>query len=402
MFINAFAGIGRRGSGSRRLRICRHGGVLLCVFALSLAVSVIYHIVLAFFVLPDEPRLLWWSVLICAVAEFVLFWNGMICIYCTSLQLGIKWRVIGAFCGMIPIVNLLALGRMIGTVMDEVAFELEKEKTDLARRDAQVCATKYPILLVHGVFFRDSKRFNYWGRIPRALENNGAMLYYGEHPSAQSVADSAVCLARRIREIVEKNGCEKLNIIAHSKGGLDCRYAISELGVAPYVASLSTINTPHRGCRFADYLLEKAPETLKTSVSATYNTALKKLGDENPDFLAAVGDLTAAVCERFDAQLTAPEDIYCQSVGSVLRCATSGQFPLNFSYHLAKHFDGPNDGLVSERSFAWGENYRLVTVKGGRGVSHGDMIDLNRENIKDFDIREFYVSLVSDLKKRGL
>ena len=85
-----------------------------------------------------------------------------------------------------------------------------------------------------------------------------------------------------------------------------------------------------------------------------------------------------------------------------MRCATSGQFPLNFSYHLAKHFDGPNDGLVSERSFARGENYRLVTVKGGRGVSHGDMIDLNRENIKDFDIREFYVSLVSDLKKRGL
>ena len=29
------------------------------------------------------------------------------------------------------------------------------------------------------------------------------------------------------------------------------------------------------------------------------------------------------------------------------------------------------------------------------------MIDLNRENIKDFDVREFYVELVSDLKNRG-
>ena len=30
------------------------------------------------------------------------------------------------------------------------------------------------------------------------------------------------------------------------------------------------------------------------------------------------------------------------------------------------------------------------------------MIDLNRENIRDFDVREFYVELVNGIKKRGL
>jgi triacylglycerol lipase len=30
------------------------------------------------------------------------------------------------------------------------------------------------------------------------------------------------------------------------------------------------------------------------------------------------------------------------------------------------------------------------------------MIDLNRTNIPGFDVREFYVELVSDLKNRGL
>ena len=30
------------------------------------------------------------------------------------------------------------------------------------------------------------------------------------------------------------------------------------------------------------------------------------------------------------------------------------------------------------------------------------MIDLNRENIEGFDIREFYVGVVSGLKERGL
>ena len=29
-------------------------------------------------------------------------------------------------------------------------------------------------------------------------------------------------------------------------------------------------------------------------------------------------------------------------------------------------------------------------------------MDLNRENLPDFDVREFYVQLVADLKNRGL
>ena len=43
----------------------------------------------------------------------------------------------------------------------------------------------------------------------------------------------------------------------------------------------------------------------------------------------------------------------------------------------------------------------LLETKGERGISHGDMIDLNRENIPGFDVREFYVGLVAELKRRG-
>lgn len=118
----------------------------------------------------------------------------------------------------------------------------------------RVCATKYPILLVHGVFFRDFKYLNYWGRIPKELEKNGARIYYGNHNSASSVAESAKQLKARILEITKESGCEKVNIIAHSKGGLDVRYMLSDGEAAERVASLTTINTPHRGCRFADYL----------------------------------------------------------------------------------------------------------------------------------------------------
>ena len=115
-----------------------------------------------------------------------------------------------------------------------------------------------------------------------------------------------------------------------------------------------------------------------------------------------MNDLTAQRCFQLNKEMPTPVDIFCQSVGSVLSRAGSGQFPLNVSYHLANHFSGSNDGLVSENSFSWGEQYTLLDRSLPRGISHGDVIDLNRQNIEGFDVREFYVETVAGLKRRGL
>lgn len=128
---------------------------------------------------------------------------------------------------------------------------------------------------------------------------------------------------------------------------------------------------------------------------------MKRLGDSNPDFISAIYDLTNEKCEIFNREVDDVEGVMYQSVGSKLNKATNGKFPLNFSYHIVKHFDGENDGLVSEKSFPWGSSFTYLKTDGRRGISHGDMIDLNRENIKGFDVREFYVGLVARLKNRG-
>ena len=254
---------------------------------------------------------------------------------------------------------------------------------------------------MHGVFFRDSKLMNYWGRIPAELEANGAEIFYGEQQSAASVEDSAAELAERIEQLVQKTGCGKVNIIAHSKGGLDSRYAISKLGSDKYVASLTTINTPHHGCLFAEYLLNTAPEKFVKSVEKIYNSAFKRLGDPNPDFLAAVTDLTNSRCEQFDQDTPDAPGVMYQSVGSHARCSKSGRFPLNLSYPIVKKYDGDNDGLVALTSAPWGEDFTVLHPTGKRGITHADVIDLNRENIPGFDVREFYVQLVNKLKMRG-
>ena len=402
VLLNSLVGIKSTGTKNLRLKLCNHGTLLLTIFVCSLIPSLIWHIVLAFLSIPDTYMDLVWSLVYCIVASAILFWNGIICVYCTSTQMGIKWRLIGALCGMIPILNLIVLTRIISITSDEVDFEIEKEIISTSPELSEICKTKYPLVLVHGVFFRDSKLFNYWGRIPRTLKLHGATIYYGEHQSALTVKESARELASRIKLIVDRSGCEKVNIIAHSKGGLDCRYAISEFGLAPYVASITTVNTPHRGCLFAERLLNAIPESIKNKVANVYNTTLTALGDENPDFLAAIGDLTAEACQKRNELLTFPQGIFAQSIGSVMEHPHKGQFPLNLSYRYVKNFDGENDGLVGESSFAWGEKYTLLRSKGRRGISHGDVIDLNRENIRDFDVRAFYSELVSDLRNRGL
>lgn len=384
------------------LRLLRHGTSCLTEFYWSGLLSVLFHIAASLWLLPERWPVWAVSALLSFCGHQLLFWNGMISVVLSSVQLGIRHRISAVIFGAIPVLQWFQLRKIIRTVSEEAAWEEERERRNMTRKERAVCRTVYPVLLVHGVFFRDYKFPNYWGRIPGELKRNGARIYYGEHQSASSVAGSAAELAERIKKITEETGCGKVNIIAHSKGGLDCRYALRHCGVAPFVASVTTINTPHRGCGFADYLLEKIPEKMQKKVASAYESALKKLGDENPDFMAAVWDLTASACRRMEEEPESHDGIFCQSVGSRLDHASGGTFPLNFTYSLVNYFDGANDGLVSEDSFRWGEKYIFLTASGERGISHGDVIDLNRENIPGFDVREFYVNLVEDLRKRGL
>ena len=61
---------------------------------------------------------------------------------------------------------MVVLGILIYTVEKEVKTENDKILLDESRKAEQFCKTKYPILMVHGVFFRDYRCLNYGGRIP--------------------------------------------------------------------------------------------------------------------------------------------------------------------------------------------------------------------------------------------
>ena len=107
---------------------------------------------------------------------------------------------------------------------------------------------KYPVLMVHGMGFRDNKLISYWGRIPKELEKMGCRLYYGGQDSNGTIETNAAVIAERIEYILKKENTDKVNIIAHSKGGLDARYAISTMGLGkmlpPSLPSALPITAP--------------------------------------------------------------------------------------------------------------------------------------------------------------
>ncbi|MCM1578837.1 MAG: triacylglycerol lipase, partial [Ruminococcus sp.] len=106
---------------------------------------------------------------------------------------------------------------------------------------------KYPIVLAHGMGFRDDGIIGYWGRIPKALEARGERIFYSGSDGNGNVEGNALQMKESVDRALAVTGAEKVNIIAHSKGGLEARYLISSLGYGKRTASLTTLSTPHNG-----------------------------------------------------------------------------------------------------------------------------------------------------------
>ena len=81
--------------------------------------------------------------------------------------------------------------------------------------------TKYPIILVHGVALKDYKFFKAFGHIEKTLQEQGYDVYTSETDGFGTIENNAEQLKKQVISIMEKHNVNKVNLIAHSKGGLD-------------------------------------------------------------------------------------------------------------------------------------------------------------------------------------
>lgn len=268
------------------------------------------------------------------------------------------------------------------------------------------CNTKYPILLVHGTGFRDRKWLGYWGRIPKALEDAGAQVFYGHQDSWASIEENAEMLRVELCRIIEETQCEKVNIIAHSKGGLEARYLATTLCCHDRIASITTVSTPHHGSRTLDKIW-RLPKLLIRFTSVFVNLWFRLLGDKRPDFFHACEQFSTYYMSSFNTQNPDMDTVYYQSYATAMKHLFS-DIIMCIPHTVIKAVEGENDGMVTTQSAAWtnfGGIWRGTTA---RGISHCDAVDLRRRNFVrgsqvqgTGDIRSCYMDVVSDLKDKG-
>ena len=70
----------------------------------------------------------------------------------------------------------------------------------LASGSTPRCQTKYPIILVHGAFFKDQNMLgiNYWWGIPSALQDEGAVVYVAQQDTFNGTIERANEVAKEI------------------------------------------------------------------------------------------------------------------------------------------------------------------------------------------------------------
>jgi triacylglycerol lipase len=241
--------------------------------------------------------------------------------------------------------------------------------------------TRHPLVFAHGWMGTDRYGLPRFGReyfrgVRRHLRSQGFEVHFVRLSPTASIERRA----QQLGEQIERVGCP-VNIVAHSMGGLDARYAISRLGLDACVASLTTVGTPHQGTPIADAtvtMLGSMPLVRRALDTAGWN-------------IDGLYDLTTERMRSFnEAVRDAGQIEYHSYVGRVTPAAVHTLLSPGFSY--LRRAVGDNDGLVPSDSQRWG------SVAGEIDADHWAQIGWSGP----FDARSFYLYLALTLARRGL
>lgn len=228
----------------------------------------------------------------------------------------------------------------------------------------------FPVVLAHGVcpfdFLwnrrlkgddidrRRSEKWHYFKGVRAMLEAKGYAAYHSRVSWVAGVDRRAEDLKTHIVDILRKTGAPKINIIAHSMGGLDARHMLfndrHEGKIHERIASLTTISTPHDGSSFADRGIEHLPFVIPT---------VRRLGLD----VTGLQDLTTEACKAFNHRfdVIAFERACEDSIRFQTYAGKQGPRGMlsafRLSFGIINKTEGENDGLVSVASAKWREAY---------------------------------------------
>jgi triacylglycerol lipase len=281
----------------------------------------------------------------------------------------------------------------------------------------------YPIVLAYGFAgFDDIGPIDYYYDIPPLLTADGHDVFVAT--GVDSFNDSTTRgaqLLSYVQGVLAQTGAGKVNLIAHSQGGLDARFVAH---AAPdSIAALVTIATPNLGTPVADAAVSGVGGPAVMSELATLFGATADGGTVPSGFVAAIQQMTSAGAAAFNQQITdAPGVAYYSIAGrSNLQLgqpncqAIEPGFISNWDAYVdptgleflftAPILAGnllnptPNDGLITVPSAQWGTFLGCVPADHFEEI--GQLLGQPAGIGNPFSYKDFYRGLADWLVDQG-
>lgn len=284
----------------------------------------------------------------------------------------------------------------------------------------------YPIVFLHGMAgWGNSGPLDYFNGVGDALTGAGETdIFFTAVSPYTSSADRAAQLSPQLEAIFAATHAEKINLVAHSQGGLDARLLASPagLGYGDRIASITTVSTPHYGTKVADLVIPALGDDAPTVVDPVVEAVVALLGfgiydlnnQDRTNLRTQLLDLSTDGAAQFNAlYVDAPGVIYESYAGRTnLRTGrdacrnsvidndpwdldpTNPALQLTATYLEGNPFDPDvNDGLVPVESARYGTFVQCIAA------DHLDEMGMNAGIL--FNAPDFYVKVVQRIRARG-
>lgn len=256
--------------------------------------------------------------------------------------------------------------------------------------------SKYPIILVHGIATKQLRVLNAFGKIGDRLLAGGYSVFVADTDGFGCIETNAQQLKDFIERVKSESGAEKVNIIAHSKGGLDSKYMITNLGMEDSVASLTTLCTPHKGSIIASRIWT-LPSPVKKAIAKTINGFYRRFfHDVHPDSMRTCDQLRSM--DQVEETIQFSDKVYCQSYSTSIS-KTKDCFVMALPMKIQHRYEiMDNDGLVAEDSTKFGiYRGRCLDIP----TSHVQIIDLFSKKSQKEKVYAFYLKVCDELSEMG-
>jgi triacylglycerol lipase len=286
--------------------------------------------------------------------------------------------------------------------------------------------TRYPIILAHGFGVSPNSAGDEFNLALGALQDAGDTVFPDDTDEFNSTDVCGAELLTTVQQVLAQTGAQKVNIIAHSMGGLDARYVASPGGLAQgaLIASITTIGTPHHGSEMADFTLAFSTLDGGSGAIAVFDAVFGVADAGAANVNACLTSLSVAEAPAFNAAPPDDPNVMYQSWagfatiggGSVPGIATACQ---NLFYldggpgivieplesildPLAIIVGGINDGIVAVSSATYDTFRGCIPVDhmGEAGGTVGGALAVPDPNT-GYNYLDFYVGVAQDLAARG-